>query len=91
MPVPETCTSPPVAVPAAVALPASRRIAEFVVLVVLMDLDSNKLASVTKLTVPPVKAIAWSTVKSLVAPVIVAETLPVPETLLAIVVAAERK
>ena len=54
-PLPEICTSPPVDVPAAVGLPALSKMAELVALVVLIACDSNKLASVTKFTVPLVK------------------------------------
>ncbi len=90
LPDPEKLMSPPEAVPAAVALPASRKAAVVDVLVVENACVTDRNPSVTQLIVLSDKAIVRSDVWSLNAPVRVAETLPVPEILVAIVVLTER-
>jgi hypothetical protein len=57
-PLPESVTSPPEAVPAEVDFPASRKIAELLVFVVLMACVTDRLPSATKLMVPSVRPIA---------------------------------
>ena len=89
-PVNAMLTSPPEDVPAAVDLPASRKIALVVLSVVLMALLTVKLPSVTKLIFPLVRLMVLSTVSALLLPVITALTLPVPEMALAMEVAIDR-
>ena len=89
-PLPLNNKSPPVLVPAAVLLPALSKTAESVVLVVAIAAVTLRLLSDARLTVPPVRLMRLDTVKALDAPVIEANTLPVPEMPLPIVVAAAR-
>ena len=89
-PLPEKLMSPPVAVPALVALPALITSALAVVLLVLMLWATDTLPSADKLIVPAETAMALLIVKSLPAPVIVADTLPVPEMVFETTVSADR-
>ena len=94
VPLPLNEISPPVLVPTLVLLPALSNKALLVVLVVAMAAATEMLLSAAKLTtllvVLPVRLMGLDTVNVLDAPVIEADTLPVPEMLLAMVVGAER-
>ena len=90
-PLPVKLMSPPVLVPALVAAPALRTMAVSVALLVVRLWLTVRFASVLRLTVPPVRFTAPLTLRSLLAPVIVADRLPVPEMVLKIFVVAERE
>ena len=94
-PLPLNEMSPPVLVPTFVLLPALSNTALLLVLVVSMRAATEMLLSAAKLTtllvVLPVRLMGLDTVNVLDAPVMEADTLPVPEMLLAMVVEAERK
>ena len=94
VPLPLNEIFPPVLVPTFVLLPALSKTALLVVLVVSMRAATEMLLSAAKLTTPlvgpPVRLMGLDTVNVLDAPVMEADTLPVPEMLLAMVVGAER-
>ena len=89
-PLPENNRLPPVLVPADVLVPALSRTAELVALAVAIAAVTDRLLSAARLTVPLVRLMGLDTVSVLDAPVMEADTLPVPEMLLPMVVAAER-
>ena len=90
VPLPDNSKLPPVLVPAAVLVPALSNTAVLVALVVAMAAVTDRLLSAARLTVPLVRLMGLDTVSVLDAPVMDADTLPVPEMLLPMVVAAER-
>ena len=90
-PLPLKITSPPELMPAALPLPACRTMADADALVVERLWLTKRLADVAKLMVPLVRFMAPFTVKWLLAPVMEAETLPVPVMVLKTVVAVDRE